>query len=83
MAQEMKLTNEQAAALDRIESALTGPQTKTVAALDSIDVCKTYQSIRKDLLMLIKILKLIPKIGAKAAAALEFLMSLADKLCPV
>ncbi len=81
MAQEMKLTKEQAAALDRIEAALSGPQAKTVVALDASDLCKKYQSIRNDLLTLIKILKLIPKIGAKAAAALEFLMSLADKLC--
>jgi len=83
MAQEMKFTKEQAAALDRIEAKLTGPQAKTVAAFDAGDLCKKYQSIRKDLLILITILKLIPKVGAKAAAALEFLMSLADKLCPV
>jgi hypothetical protein len=82
MAQEIELTKEQAAALDRIEAELTGPQAETVAALDASDLCKKYQSIRDDLLTLIKILKLIPKFGAKAAAALEFLMSLADKLCP-
>lgn len=82
MAQEMELTKEQATALDRIEARLTGPQAKTAVALDAGDLCKKYQSIRKDLLILITILKLIPKVGAKAAAALEFLMSLADKLCP-
>jgi len=82
MAQDIKLTTEQTAALDRIDTAFAGSQTKTVAALAPSDLCKKYQSIRKDLLILITILKLVPKIGAKAAAALEFLMSLADKLCP-
>lgn len=83
MAQEVKLTKEQEAALDHIEATVAGPQMKAAAALDSSDLCQKYQSIRKDLLMLIKVLKLIPKFGAKAAAAIEFLMSLADKLCPV
>ena len=82
MAQEIKLTTEQAAALDRIDAALTGRDARALAALDPSDLCKKYQSLRKDLLVLIKVLKLIPKFGTKAAAALEFLMSLADKLCP-
>lgn len=82
MAQEIKLTTEQAAALDRIEAALTGRDARALAALDPSDLCKKYQARRKDLLVLIKILKLIPKFGTKGAAALEFLMSLADKLCP-
>jgi hypothetical protein len=79
MPNEVKLTAGQEAALSRIKAAVKGPQTR---AVDSSDLCKKYQSIRKDLLTLIKILKLIPKFGAKAAAAIEFLMSLADKLCP-
>lgn len=82
MTQEITLTKAQATALDRIEARLSGSQAKTIAAFDAGDLCKKYQSIRKDLLVLITILKLIPKIGAKAAAALEFLMSLADKVCP-
>lgn len=36
MAQEMKLTKEH----DCIEARLSGPQVKTVAALDARDLCK-------------------------------------------
>ena len=81
---EMKLTNEETAALDRIEAELTGPRAKAMAAEGGgkDDLCDKYRSIRAALLILIKILKKIPVVGPKAAAALEFLMSLADAVCP-
>jgi hypothetical protein len=81
---ELNLTNEETAALDRIEAELTSSRAKTMAAEGGgvDDVCEKYRSLRSALLILIKILKRIPGVGPKAAAALEFLMSLADTVCP-
>ena len=84
MAEEIKLTNEEAAALDQIDRVLQKRKpADTTEALDATDLCETYHSIRPGLLILVKILKKIPVVGPKAAAALEFLMGLADTLCPV
>ena len=84
MAEEIKLTNEEAAALDQIESILQkGQTTASAEALSTSELCDKYHSLRGALLILVKVLKKIPGIGAKAAAALEFLMSLADAVCPV
>ena len=84
MAEEIKLTNEEAAALDQIDSVVQkGKTTRSVEAPDAADLCKQYHSIRGPLLILVKILKKIPGFGTKAAAALEFLMGLADTVCPV
>jgi len=85
MAQELKLTKAETAALDRIEAGLMGPRAKAAIrarAEDAGDLCKQYRSIRAALLILIKIIRKIPKVGPKAAAALEFLMQLADAVCP-
>ena len=85
MNQELTLSNEENAAMDHLEKALQGPQSTTASgeALDTNDLCDKYHSIRAALAVLVKILKKIPGVGAKAAAALEFLMSLADTVCPV
>jgi hypothetical protein len=84
MAEEMKLTNEEAAALDQIDNVLQKRQTtRAVEAPDATDLCDQYHSIRGALLILVKVLKKIPGFGAKAATALEFLMGLADTVCPV
>lgn len=84
MAEEIKLSNEEAAALDQIDSILQKGQTSASAeALNTSELCDKYKSLRGPLLILIKVLKKIPGVGAKAAAALEFLMSLADAVCPV
>ncbi len=84
MAQEIKLTNEEAAALDQIDSVLQeGTTTASAEGLSTSELCDKYHSIRGALLVLVKILKKIPGVGAKAAAALEFLMGLADTVCPV
>ena len=83
---ELKLNSEETKALDRIEAELKGfsPRAKTIAGAEDVgDLCAKYQSIRAYLLILIKIVKKIPVYGAKIAAALEFLMSLADAVCPV
>jgi hypothetical protein len=88
MSQELNLSKEEKAALDRIEAEVTGARTRAVggveaSAFDLGDLCKKYQAIRGPLEILVKLVKKIPGIGAKIAAALEFLMSLADIACPV
>lgn len=86
---ELKLNTEETAALDRIEAELTGfsPRAKTVAMAAGgggpDDLCDKYRSLRPALVILIKILKKIPGVGSKAAAAMEFLMGIADGVCPV
>jgi len=84
MSQELKLTEEEVAALDRIEAELKGTAgAKAFAAASVGDLCKKYHALKSSLEILVKILKKIPGFGAKAAAALEFLMGLADIVCPV
>jgi hypothetical protein len=88
MAQNLNLSTEENAALDRIDAELAGTSVSARAgakaeALDIGDLCKKYQAIRSSLEILVKIVKKIPGIGGKIGAALEFLMSLADIACPV
>ena len=87
MSQQLNLSKEETAALDRIEAELTGSSTRAGGAAASAlalgDLCKKYQAIRASLEILIKLVKKIPGVGAKIAAALEFLMGLADIACPV
>jgi hypothetical protein len=83
MSQELRLSREEVAALDRIEAELKGSQAKAFAAAGVGDLCEKYRALKGSLEVLVKILKKIPGFGAKAAAALEFLMGLADIACPV
>lgn len=87
MAQELVLTKDEEAALERIDATVRGSVTRAggaeAAALDLGDLCKKYQAIRGSLEILVKLVKKIPGIGAKIAAAIEFLMGLADIACPV
>lgn len=82
---ELKLTNDEIVALDNIEAELAGFSVKSAALAESGagELCKKYHEIRAWLLIAIKIVKKIPVYGAKIAAAIEFLMSLADAVCPV
>lgn len=87
MAEEVKLTRDEEAALDRIETALSGPRggalTATGEEFDAANVCEIYRSIRDEILLIIKFLKKLPFSWAKRVAEiLEFLMGLADRLCP-
>jgi hypothetical protein len=82
MAEEIKLTNEEAAALEQIDSVVQNRKRSTEAP-DATDLCDQYRSMRGALLILVKVLKKIPVVGPKAAAAIEFLMGLADAVCPV
>ena len=88
MAQELKLSTEETAALDRIDAELKGSSMSATAgakeaALDVGDLCKKYRALRASLVILVTIVKKIPIYGGKIAAAIEFLMSLADMACPV
>ena len=85
MSQELNLSKEETTALDRIDAELTGSFERgaKAAALDIGELCKKYKAIRASLEILVKLVKKIPGIGGKIAAALEFLMGLADIACPV
>jgi hypothetical protein len=89
MSEGLNLTTEETAALDRIETELkgspvrTGSWAKAFVAEDMGGLCEKYQALKGSLEVLVKILKKIPVYGAKAAAALEFLMGIADTVCPV
>jgi hypothetical protein len=85
MSQELSLTKEEAEALARIDAELKGGSAALAGAeaLDLGELCKKYHAIRGSLETLIKLVKKIPGVGAKIAAALEFLMGLADIACPV
>lgn len=87
MAEEIKLTREEEAAFNRIDAALASPQgmalTATAEDFDAGKACEIYRSLRDEILLAIEFLKRLPFSWAKRLAAiLEFLMSIADKLCP-
>ena len=84
MSTEFKPNSEEAAALDRIDTELKGfgEGVGLEAAADIGDLCKKYASLKGPLKVLIAFLKKIPGFGSKAAAALEFLMGIADTVCP-
>lgn len=66
-------------ALDKIEKILAAPSARGFAATD---LCSTYAKIKPLLQTALTLVKLIPIYGSKIAAAIEFLMSIADKFCP-
>lgn len=66
-------------ALDRIDAEVSKTAAKEV---DGESLCATYRKIRAFLEQVIPFVKLIPVWGGKLAAALTFLMSLADTVCP-
>jgi len=87
MANEVKLNREETAAFDRIEEELSRPQgramTATAEEFDAGNACDIYRKIRDEILLIIKFLKKLPFSWAKRVVEiLEFLMSIADKLCP-
>jgi len=76
---ELKLTDQETAALDRIDAEL-GARAISEGSVE--DLCKIYKSLKGPLEILVAFLKKIPGFGKKAAAAIEFLMKIADGLCP-
>lgn len=89
MSTEVKPNAEEMTAFDRIDTELkqfqraTSEGAKSLTASDLGDVCKVYQKLKGPLEILVKFLKKIPGFGTKAAAAIEFLMGIADAVCPV
>jgi len=83
MATELKLTKEETIALQKIEAELRQPAGAKAFAASSENLCEKYKALKGSLEVLVKILRKIPGFGAKAAAALEFLMSLANTVCSV
>ena len=83
MNKELNPTHEETAALDRIADELKFPGATATTHFDRGELCKKYQQLKGSLKILVEFVKKIPGIGAKVAAALEFLMTLADLACPV
>jgi hypothetical protein len=81
MSQEMNLSREETDALERLDAELKGGAVK--ASDDVGDLCKKYRALRPTLEILVRLVRRIPRIGERIAAALEFLMGLADTACPV
>jgi hypothetical protein len=83
MSQNLELSKEETAVLDRIQAELSPQAMAKAEAVDLKELCKKYRAIRPLLEKLVEIVKKIPKIGEKIAAVLQFLMGLADIACPV
>jgi len=75
MATEAKML----AALDRASNTIGK---KRVAQADPAKLCEYYKEIRPLITALLPLIKKIPVYGAKIAQIVEFLMLLADKVCP-
>jgi len=85
MSQEFKATAEEANAIDGIAAVLSERDTVRLGvteAPEATDLCQTYQTIKGFLPPLLKFIRKIPIFGEKIATAIEFLMKLADTVCP-
>lgn len=65
-------------ALDAIESELGGPA--KLAALSGPDLCATYRKLKPRIEAALKVLDIL---APRIATLVRFLMTLADKVCPV
>ncbi|MBC8029930.1 MAG: hypothetical protein H7Z16_07450 [Pyrinomonadaceae bacterium] len=91
MSQELNFSKEELDAVDRIDAELKGLSARgkgganvaSFSSIDAGDLCEKYHAIKGWLRILVKVIRKIPKIGDKAADAIEFLMGLADMACPV
>jgi hypothetical protein len=75
MATEAKML----AALDRAAAGVTGPKLRRG---DASSLCDQYKKIKQYIVIALPLIKKIPVVGAKIAAILEFLMKIADTVCP-
>jgi hypothetical protein len=75
MATEAKML----AALERAAAGVTGAKLRRG---DASSLCDQYKAIRKYIVLALPLIKKIPIIGAKIGAILEFLMKIADTVCP-
>lgn len=69
-------------ALDSIDTQLSASHAGIAGALDGSQLCEQYKRIRGLLEAIIPVIRRIPVWGDKLAAALTFLMHLADTVCP-
>lgn len=71
-------------ALASIEKKLaTSVQKKGAKGLDLGAICKQYKAIKPLLETALPLIEKIPVYGAKIAAAIRFLMKIADVACPI
>jgi hypothetical protein len=75
MATEKKML----AALDAAVAAVTGPKLRRA---DASALCDEYKKIKKWIAIFLPLIGKIPVIGPKIVAIVEFLMSIADTICP-
>ncbi|HWS99679.1 MAG TPA: hypothetical protein VN256_05340 [Pyrinomonadaceae bacterium] len=81
MSQELNLSREETDALERLDAELKGGEVKAKA--DAGDLCERYRALRPTLEILVRLVRRIPRVGERIAAAIEFLMGIADTACPV
>lgn len=67
------------AALDIIDEELSKP---AIQDLNGNGLCATYKKIRGSLEAVLPVVKVIPVYGPKLAVAIQFLITLADTVCP-
>ena len=73
----LNLSKDERELLEKLEAALAASRDKDTT--DAVDLCKIYQTIKPFLPGLVL---LIRKRFPEVADAIEFLMKIADKLCP-
>jgi hypothetical protein len=66
-------------ALNKIAHAVS---VKSVASADPAKLCEIYKRYRPLIVLALALIKRIPVYGVKIAAIIEFLMQIADKVCP-
>jgi len=78
------LTREEQQVFEDLDKQLSTFRTaKTSERLDAADLCDTYHKIKPILKLALPIIrKFVPVIGDRIADAIEFLMTIADGLCP-
>lgn len=67
------------AALDSMDEELSKP---FIQDLNGNGLCAIYKKIRGSLEAILPVVKVIPVYGPKLAAAIQFLMTVADTVCP-
>ena len=75
----MATEQEMLTALDKAAAAVASPG---LTHSDASELCEKYKEIKKWILIFLPWITKIPGVGPKIVAILEFLMMLADKVCP-
>jgi hypothetical protein len=72
----------EAAMLSALTKAATRVRRLTLSKSDATDICAEYKKIKKWIQFVLPMIRKIPVIGAEIATILEFLMKIADTICP-